>query len=72
MMVGDQMLVEKEPITMGATSLEEDEEEECRVAGFLLQGKKVISTGFTARQVIVLVLQTLTVNKTKDLIGDSF
>ena len=66
-MVGDQM-----PTTLGATSLEEDEEEECRVAGFLLQGKKVISTGFTARQVIVLVLQTLTVNKTKDLIGDSF
>ena len=77
MMVGDQMLVEKEPITMGATSLEEDEEEEGgRVAGFILQGKKVISTGFTARQVLLLVVQTLSfllfVNKTKRRIGDSF
>ena len=44
--VGDQM-VEMEPTTIGAASLEEDEE--CRVAGFYLQGKKVISTGFTAR-----------------------
>ena len=52
-MVGDQM-----PTTLGATSLEEDEEGG-RVAGFILQGKKVISTGFTARQVLVLVVQTL-------------
>ena len=42
-------MVEMEPTTIGAASLEEDEDEECRVAGFYLQGKKVISTGFTAR-----------------------
>jgi len=47
--VGDQM-VEMEPTTIGTASLEEDEDEECRVAGFYLQGKKVISTGFTARK----------------------
>ena len=34
--------------TLGASGLEEG-----RVAGFFLQGKKVISTGFTPRQVFL-------------------
>ena len=49
--VGDQM-VETRATSLGAASLEDDEVEG-RVAGFFLQGKKVISTGFTARQVFL-------------------
>ena len=49
--VGDQPV--KTEATVGVSSLEG--EEEGRVAGFFLQGKKVISTGFTSRQVFVLV-----------------
>ena len=51
--VGDQPV--KTEATVGVSSLEGEEEEEGRVAGFFLQGKKVISTGFTSRQVFVLV-----------------
>ena len=50
----------KTKATLGVSGLEgEEEEEEGRVAGFLLQGKKVISTGFTPRQVFVLFPLTL-------------
>ena len=51
--VGDQM-VETRATTLGASSLEEDEVEG-RVAGFSLQGKKVISTGFTSRRAFFFI-----------------
>ena len=55
--VGDQM-VETRATTLGASSLE-DNEVEGRVAGFFLQGKKVISTGFTGRQVFCFLFRKL-------------
>ena len=54
-LVGDQLLETR--ATLGASSL--GGEEEGRVAGFFLQGKKVISTGFTPRQVFLFVPETL-------------
>ena len=51
--VVDQM-VETRATTLGASSLEEDEVEG-RVAGFFLQGKKVISTGFTSRRAFFFI-----------------
>ena len=55
--VGDQM-VETRATSLGAASLEDDEVEG-RVAGFFLQGKKVISTGFTSRQVLLFSFRKL-------------
>ena len=51
--IEEDQVVEKRA-TLGASSFE-GEEEEGRVAGFFLQGKKVISTGFTPRQVFLFV-----------------